>query len=127
MQTLAQQAGIIAPTVPAERGGLGLDPRACAVALEESGCSLLGPTALNCAAPDEGNIARLAKVANNARQEHYPQPLCSGAHAPQDRLAIAGIHKALALNLAGSERLQASCHHLVERDHPGRQQARHFR
>jgi len=79
LQTLAQQAGIFAPTVPAERGGLGLDHRACAVVLEESGRSLLGPTALNCAAPDEGNIALLAKVASSAQQERYLQPLCSGA------------------------------------------------
>src|SRR5438093_2471449 len=48
----ARAAGIFAPQVPAEWGGLGLDMRSMSVVFEAAGRSLLGPLALNCAAPD---------------------------------------------------------------------------
>ena len=47
--------------------------------LEEAGYSLLGPHALNCAAPDEGNMHLLARVATPAQTERYLRPLASGA------------------------------------------------
>src|SRR4051794_6360834 len=52
----ARAAGIFAPQLPREWGGLGLDMRGTSVVFEAAGRSLLGPLALNCAAPDEGNM-----------------------------------------------------------------------
>jgi acyl-CoA dehydrogenase len=67
LQAAAREAGIFAPTVPHEFGGLGLDHRAQAVVLEDAGYSIPGPQALNCAAPDEGNMNLLARVGSEAR------------------------------------------------------------
>src|SRR5215510_6410303 len=52
LQAAARAAGLFAPHIPVEYGGLGLNWRECAVIFEEAGRSLLGPQALNCAAPD---------------------------------------------------------------------------
>jgi acyl-CoA dehydrogenase len=62
LQNKARAANVFAPTAPKEFGGHGFNHCAQAVILEESGRSLLGPTALNCAAPDEGNILLLNKI-----------------------------------------------------------------
>src|SRR5687768_15152458 len=56
LQDTARRAGVFAPQVDVEWGGLGLDHVGAAWVLEESGYSLLGPLAMNCAAPDEGNM-----------------------------------------------------------------------
>jgi acyl-CoA dehydrogenase len=55
LQHAAKARGLFAPQVPIEMGGLGLDFRDQAIVLEAAGYSLLGPLALNCAAPDDGN------------------------------------------------------------------------
>lgn len=78
LQQAAKAAGVFAPTAPQEFGGLGLNHVAQAVILEESGRSLLGPTAMNCAAPDEGNILLLDKVTTPAQREKYLAPLSRG-------------------------------------------------
>jgi acyl-CoA dehydrogenase len=78
LQEAARDAGIFAPHVAPEWGGLGLDHRGQAVVFEEAGYSLLGPQALNCAAPDEGNMHLLAKVATPAQQEQFLAPLAAG-------------------------------------------------
>lgn len=78
LQRRAHDAGVFAPTAPTEYGGLGLDHRATAVVLEESGRSLLGPAAMNCAAPDEGNILLLDAVATPEQRSRYLAPLCEG-------------------------------------------------
>lgn len=78
LQGAARAAGVFAPTAPTAWGGPGLDHRGIAPVLEESGRSLLGPTALNCSAPDEGNMALLEKVATPAQQERYLAPLLAG-------------------------------------------------
>jgi acyl-CoA dehydrogenase len=59
-------------------GGLGLDWHSCTLIFEEAGRSLLGPLALNCAAPDEGNMHLLEKVATPAQQERFLRPLATG-------------------------------------------------
>ena len=79
LQAAARQAGVFAPQVAPELGGLGLDLRGCAVVFEAAGYSLLGPQALNCAAPDEGNMHLLSVVATPAQREKYLAPLCRGA------------------------------------------------
>ncbi|MDO8308658.1 MAG: acyl-CoA dehydrogenase family protein [Actinomycetota bacterium] len=78
LQSAARAAGVFAPTAPTEYGGLGLDHRAISVILEESGRSLLGPAAMNCSAPDEGNILLLEKVATPEQKAAYLAPLCAG-------------------------------------------------
>ena len=78
LSNAARERSVYAPTAPIEFGGLGLDHRSQAVILEESGRSLLGPAAMNCAAPDEGNILLLHKVATSEQQEQYLRPLSLG-------------------------------------------------
>jgi acyl-CoA dehydrogenase len=74
----ARAAGVFAPTVRAEWGGLGLDVRGQAVILEEAGYSLLGPVGLNAAAPDEGNMHMLDVIATPAQKRRYLAPLAAG-------------------------------------------------
>ncbi|MGN6869989.1 MAG: acyl-CoA dehydrogenase family protein [Solirubrobacteraceae bacterium] len=78
LQDAARQAGVFAPHVPIELGGLGLDIRGWSVVFEEAGYSLLGPQALNCAAPDEGNMHLLEVVATEEQKERYLRPLAAG-------------------------------------------------
>lgn len=78
LQQAAREAGLFAPHMPAELGGLGLDTRGQAVIFEEAGRSPLGPAALNCSAPDEGNMLLLERVATPAQRERYLRPLAGG-------------------------------------------------
>jgi acyl-CoA dehydrogenase len=78
LQGLAKAAGVFAPTGPTEYGGHALSHTAQAVILEESGRSLLGPIAMNCGAPDEGNILLLDKVATSEQKDRYLGPLVRG-------------------------------------------------
>lgn len=78
LQQQAKSAGVYGPTVPIEFGGLALDFRSQSIILEEAGRSLLGPVALNCAAPDEGNILLLEKVASAQQKSKYLEPLARG-------------------------------------------------
>lgn len=79
LREAARAAGLYAPTAPARLGGLGLPFLGWSVVLEEAGYSLLGPHALNCAAPDEGNMHLLEQVGTDAQRERYLAPLVSGA------------------------------------------------
>jgi len=79
LQQAARAAGVFAPTAPTELGGLGLNLRGQSVVLEEAGYSLLGPLAMNCAAPDEGNMHLLEMIATRQQREHYLDPLATGA------------------------------------------------
>ena len=74
----ARDAGLLAPHVGEEWGGLGLDMRSMAVVFEAAGYSLLGPQALNCAAPDEGNMHLLEVVASDEQKERWLRPLAAG-------------------------------------------------
>jgi acyl-CoA dehydrogenase len=74
----AREAGLFLPQMSTEWGGLGLDWRSCAIVFEEAGRSLLGPQALNCAAPDGGNMHLLERVATDAQKELYLRPLAGG-------------------------------------------------
>ncbi|MDQ0380406.1 alkylation response protein AidB-like acyl-CoA dehydrogenase [Amycolatopsis thermophila] len=59
LQRAAKEAGVFAPHASPTYGGRGLDMGGRAVVFEEAGYSLLGPLALNIAAPDEGNMHML--------------------------------------------------------------------
>ncbi|MFE3857895.1 acyl-CoA dehydrogenase family protein [Streptomyces griseorubiginosus] len=78
LQDAAREAGLLAPHVGREWGGLGLNTLAQAVVFEEAGYSLLGPLALNIAAPDEGNMHLLEKVATVEQKRRYLAPLAAG-------------------------------------------------
>jgi acyl-CoA dehydrogenase len=78
LQDEARRASVFAPQVSVELGGHGLDMRSVAVVFEEAGYSLLGPQALNCAAPDEGNMHLLNVIASPAQRERYLAPLAAG-------------------------------------------------
>jgi alkylation response protein AidB-like acyl-CoA dehydrogenase len=75
----ARSAGLLAPHVAREYGGLALSHVGRAVAFEEAGYSLLGAVALNVFAPDEGNMHLLGAIATPAQRERWLRPLAAGA------------------------------------------------
>ena len=77
---LARQAGLLSLHLEPEFGGMGLNYRQCAVVFEAAGYSMLGPIALNCAAPDEGNMHLLSEVATRAQKQEFLRPLAAGVH-----------------------------------------------
>ncbi|MGE3144507.1 MAG: acyl-CoA dehydrogenase family protein [Pseudorhodoplanes sp.] len=74
----AKQAGLWAPQSPKEFGGMGLPVMAWAVMYEEANRSIFGPNALNCQAPDDGNMNVLAKVGTPAQKEKWLRPIVEG-------------------------------------------------
>jgi acyl-CoA dehydrogenase len=78
LQARAKKAGIFLPHLPEELGGLNLNWRQTAVVLEEAGRSLLGPQALNAAAPDEANMHLLYHAGDKAQRARYLEPLAQG-------------------------------------------------
>lgn len=79
LQAAARATGLLAPHVSQEMGGLGLGHVGKALVFEEAGYSLLGPLALNIAAPDEGNMHLLDVVAAPPQKERWLKPLAAGA------------------------------------------------
>jgi acyl-CoA dehydrogenase len=75
----ARAAGLLAPHVARQYGGLALSHVGRAIAFEEAGYSPLGPVALNVFAPDEGNMHLLEAVASPAQKDRWLRPLASGA------------------------------------------------
>lgn len=78
VQEKAKKAGIWAPQLPPELGGMGLTLSEIVPVFEAAGRSMLGPFALNCGAPDEGNMHLLHLFANAEQVETYLRPLASG-------------------------------------------------
>ena len=74
----AKTAGLLPFHVSKGYGGLGLSHFGKAVAFEAAGYSMLGPIALHCAAPDEGNIHLLEEVANPEQKKRFLEPLAKG-------------------------------------------------
>jgi acyl-CoA dehydrogenase len=79
LQAAAREAGVFLPHLGAEWGGLGLGWVGNAVLFEEAGRSVLGIQALNCAAPDEGNMHLIEKIGTEAQKQRYLRPLAAGA------------------------------------------------
>ncbi len=75
----AAQAGLLAIHSPQDYGGEDLSHFEKAIVFEAAGYSPLGPIALHCQAPDEGNIHLLSEIATPAQKETYLRPLASGA------------------------------------------------
>ncbi|HEX4443100.1 MAG TPA: acyl-CoA dehydrogenase family protein [Galbitalea sp.] len=78
LQREATVAGVFAPHVATEFGGLGLGIQDWPVIFQEIGYSPIGPSALNCMAPDEGNMHLLELVATPDQQQRYLLPLAAG-------------------------------------------------
>src|SRR5688572_29765965 len=79
LRTKAKAAGLWAPQAPKERGGLGLPMTGRAVFYEEANRSIFGPAAVNCAAPDDGNISLLDKaLTSDAQKDKWLQPIIDG-------------------------------------------------
>lgn len=74
----ARRAGIYGPQLPREYGGLALGTIAMCVIFETCGRSFLGPLALHCSAPDEGNMHLLLHFASDEQRERYLRPLAEG-------------------------------------------------
>jgi acyl-CoA dehydrogenase len=74
----ARAAGLWAPQSPKEFGGMGLPVTAWAVMYEEANRSIFGPNALNCQAPDDGNMNLLAKVGTPAQKKKWLAPIVQG-------------------------------------------------
>jgi acyl-CoA dehydrogenase len=75
---LARKAGLLTFQAPRRFGGREPSHREQAVLFEAAGWSTLGPVALNCAAPDEGNMYLLAKIANEQQVEQFLVPVIDG-------------------------------------------------
>lgn len=75
LNALARAAGLLAPHVASHFGGLGLSHVQRALVFEAAGYSTLGPIALHCAAPDEGNMHLLEMVADQRQKEQFLRPL----------------------------------------------------
>ena len=78
LNALAKEAGLLAPHVSKEYGGLGLGHVGRAIVFEEAGYSVLGPLAMNLSAPDEGNMHLMEVVATPAQKERWLRPLATG-------------------------------------------------
>jgi acyl-CoA dehydrogenase len=74
----ARSAGLLTPHASRDLGGLGLSHVAKALVFEEAGYSVLGPTALNIHAPDEGNIHLMEAVATPAQKGTLAAPASTG-------------------------------------------------
>jgi acyl-CoA dehydrogenase len=78
LQAQAREAGLLAPHVTPEYGGLGLGMVDRAAVFEAAGRGLFGPMALNVNAPDEGNMHLLEQVADPDQKERFLRPLARG-------------------------------------------------
>ena len=74
----AKKAGLWAPQVPKEFGGLGLPIVGWAAIYEEAARSIFGPLAIHCMAPDDGNMNLLAKAGTPAQKEKWLRPIAEG-------------------------------------------------
>jgi acyl-CoA dehydrogenase len=74
----AKKAGLWAPQVPKEFGGMGLPIVAWAAIYEEAARSIFGPLAIHCMAPDDGNMNLIAKAGTPAQKEKWLRPIAEG-------------------------------------------------
>lgn len=76
LRAKARSAAVLTPHVLPD--GEHLSQRETALVLMKSGLSPLGPLAVNTAAPDEGNMYLLGKIASPWQKEHFLKPLVEG-------------------------------------------------
>jgi len=78
LRAKVKSAGLWAPQMPRELGGLGLNVSAMAACYEAMGRSIFGPVAFNCAAPDDGNMIVLARLGTPAQKQRWLMPIIEG-------------------------------------------------
>lgn len=78
LQRRAKDAGVFAPHVPPEFGGQGVPIEHWSPIFQEAGYSPIGPSVLNCMAPDEGNMHMLNMIATAEQKRDYLAPLAAG-------------------------------------------------
>ena len=76
LRAKARAAGVLTPHILAD--GAHMHHREVAIVLRAAGLSPLGPVAVNVAAPDEGNMYLLGKVATAEQQARFLAPLVAG-------------------------------------------------
>lgn len=76
LRAKARAAGVLTPHILAD--GTHLHHREVAVVLRAAGLSPLGPVAVNVAAPDEGNMYLLGKVASADQKARFLAPILAG-------------------------------------------------
>jgi acyl-CoA dehydrogenase len=78
LRSKAKSEGLWALSMPHERGGQGLNTVGMASCYEEMARSIFGPVIFIAAAPDDGNMFVLNKIANEAQKERWLQPIIDG-------------------------------------------------
>lgn len=78
LRARAKAEGLWALQISKARGGGGLPVTGMAACYEEMGRSLYGPAVFNSHAPDDGNMMLLEKVATDAQQARWLQPMIEG-------------------------------------------------
>ncbi|MHB0775672.1 acyl-CoA dehydrogenase family protein [Halomonas sp. WWR20] len=78
LRVKARREGLWALQMPKARGGQGLSIVGMAACYEEMNRSIFGPVVFNSAAPDDGNMIVLNKVASEAQKDRWLQPIVEG-------------------------------------------------
>jgi acyl-CoA dehydrogenase len=78
LRALARSEGLWALQTPVALGGGGLPVVGLAACYEAMNRSIFGPVVFNSAAPDDGNMILLEKVATEAQKERWLQPIIDG-------------------------------------------------
>ncbi len=78
MRKAAQEWGLWLPHMPKSEGGMGIGHLALAAVQAEASRTRFGTFAMNCQAPDEGNMHTLEKWGTEEQKEKYLRPLCQG-------------------------------------------------
>ena len=78
LRAKARAEGLWCLQLRPETGGQGLDKQGIAVCYEEMNRSIFGPVVFNAAAPDDGNMQVLEKVATEAQKARWLAPIVAG-------------------------------------------------
>jgi acyl-CoA dehydrogenase len=78
LRAKARSEGLWSLSMPTARGGRGFDTVGMAACYEEMNRSIFGPVVFNAAAPDDGNMFVLNKVATDAQKDQWLQPIIDG-------------------------------------------------
>lgn len=78
MRAKAKAEGLWALQMPVARGGQGCSMVEMAACYEEMNRSIFGPVVFNSAAPDDGNMMLLEKVATPEQKDRWLQPIIDG-------------------------------------------------
>ena len=78
LRAKAKAAGLWCPQMPTDVGGQGLPVVGMAACYEEMNYALFGPVVFNCAAPDDGNMMVLNKVATPEQKARWMMPIVEG-------------------------------------------------